>query len=212
MLASDPIQSDTTFHFLSLQSVGDHSHVQRTDEGGLGDAVTLLGAAALVVIGYVIGGVATSGTVASTADAPLPVDIGGGAAKVKPATVAPADVRARRPGRRRVPPRPRQRPGRPASSAWRSRHPRRASSASPRAISSRPASPSGSTRRLSGTGDVRDPAPVRHPPGRRIRVRRSPRRPRARSPASAQERPGQQPATRALSTIRAMFARPTRRR
>ena len=56
---------------------------------GVGDAVTLLGAAALVVIGYVIGGVATSGTVASTGDAPLPVDIGGGAAKVKPATVVP---------------------------------------------------------------------------------------------------------------------------
>ena len=89
MLASHPIESDTTFHFLSLQSVGDHSHVQRTDEGGIGDAVTLLGAAALVVVGYVIGGVATSGTVASTADQPLPVDIGGGAAKVKPAPVAP---------------------------------------------------------------------------------------------------------------------------
>ena len=111
MLASNPIESDTTFHFLSLQSVGDHSHVQRTDEGGIGNAVTLLGAAALVVIGYVIGGVATSGTVASTGDAPLPVDIGGGAAKVKPATVVPADVRGRRPGRRRVPHRPRQRPG-----------------------------------------------------------------------------------------------------
>ena len=90
MIAANPVDPDYSFHFLSLQSVGDHSHVQRTDEGGLGDAVSLLGAAALVVIGYVIGGVATSGTVASTADAPMPVDIGGGAAKVKPATGAPA--------------------------------------------------------------------------------------------------------------------------
>ena len=111
MLASTPIESDTTFHFLSLQSVGDHSHVQRTDEGGIGDAVTLLGAAALVVVGYVIGGVATSGTVASTADQPLPVDIGGGAAKVTPAHARAGHLRAGRPGRRRVPPRPGQRPG-----------------------------------------------------------------------------------------------------
>ena len=90
MLASKPIESDTTFHFRTLQSVGDHSHVQRTDEGGMGDAVTVLGAAALLVVGYVIGGVATSGTVAASGDAPLPVDIGGGAAKVRPATVVPA--------------------------------------------------------------------------------------------------------------------------
>ena len=89
-MLSSPTRSDTTFHSLSLQSVGDHSHVQRTDEGGLGDAVTLLGAAALVVVGYVIGGVATSGTAASTGDAPMPVDIGGGAAKVTPASVVPA--------------------------------------------------------------------------------------------------------------------------
>ena len=89
MLAVNPVSPDTTLHYLSLQSVGDHSHVQRTDEGGIGDAVTLLGAAALVVVGYVIGGVATSGTVASTADAPLPVDIGGEAAKVKPTTIEP---------------------------------------------------------------------------------------------------------------------------
>ena len=143
MLASNPVDPDTTFHFLSLQSVGDHSHVQRTTRAAIGDAVTLLGAAALLVIGYVIGGVATSGTVASTGDAPLPVDIGGGAAKVKPATVVPADVRAGRPGRRRVPPRPRQRPGprrRPASTIP---APAAASSASPRAISSRSASPFG---------------------------------------------------------------------
>jgi len=90
MLASNPIESDTTFRSLSLQPVGDHSHVQRADEGGMGDAVTLLGAAALLVVGYVIGGVATSGTAGSTGEAPLPVDIGGGAAKVRPATIVPA--------------------------------------------------------------------------------------------------------------------------
>ena len=90
MLATNPVSPDTTFHYLSLQSVGDHSHVQRTDKGGPGDAVTLLGAAVLVVVGYVIGGVATSATAASAGDAPLPVDIGGGAAKVKPVPAAPA--------------------------------------------------------------------------------------------------------------------------
>ena len=86
MLATHP---DNTVHFSSLQSVGDHSHVQRTDEGGIGDAVTLLGAAALVVIGYVIGGVATSTPVASAEDTPLPADIGGGSAKIAPATHSP---------------------------------------------------------------------------------------------------------------------------
>jgi hypothetical protein len=90
MLAVNPVSPDTTIHYRTLQSVGDHSHVKRTDEGGLGDAVTLLGAAALLVVGYVIGGVATSATVASAEDAPMPVDIGGGAAKVKPLPVAPA--------------------------------------------------------------------------------------------------------------------------
>jgi hypothetical protein len=89
MLAANPVSPDTTIHYLSLQSVGDHSHVQRTDEGGIGDAVTLLGAAALVVVGYVIGGVASSAPVASAGDAPVPVDIGGGAAKVKPDTGSP---------------------------------------------------------------------------------------------------------------------------
>ena len=90
MLAANPVSPDTSIHYRTLQSVGDHSHVQRTDEGGLGDAVTLLGAAALVVVGYVIGGVATSMPVASAGDAPLPVDIVGGAAEVDPLTVAPA--------------------------------------------------------------------------------------------------------------------------
>ncbi len=85
MLASNPIDPDYSFRFQSLQSIGAHSHVQRTDEGGLGNAVGLLGAAALLVIGYVIGGVATSATVASAGDVPQPVDIGGGAAKVAPA-------------------------------------------------------------------------------------------------------------------------------
>jgi hypothetical protein len=89
MLAANPVSPDPTIHFQSLQSVGDHSHVQRTDEGGLGDAVTLLGAAALVVVGYVIAGVATSAPVASGSDAPLPVDFGGGAAKATPATGSP---------------------------------------------------------------------------------------------------------------------------
>ena len=90
MLATNPVDPDYTFHFLSLQSVGEHSHVQRTGEGGLGDAVTVLGAAALLVVGYVIGGVATSGPAATTGDMPQPVDIGGGAAKIKPANGAPA--------------------------------------------------------------------------------------------------------------------------
>ena len=90
MLATNPVDPDYTFHFLSLQTVGEHSHVQRTDEGGLGDAVTVLGAAALLVVGDLIGGVATSGTAASAGHAPLPVDIGGGAAKVTPVTGAPA--------------------------------------------------------------------------------------------------------------------------
>ena len=89
MLATNPVRPDNTIHFLSLQSVGDHSHVQRTDERGLGDAVTLFGAAALVVVGYVIGGVATSTPVASAGDAPLPVDFGGGAAKATPAAGSP---------------------------------------------------------------------------------------------------------------------------
>ena len=138
MLATNPAAPDTTFHSLSLHPVGDHSHVQRTDEGGLGDAVTLLGAAALLVIGYVIGGVATSGTAASAGDAPLPVDIGGGAAKVKPLPAAPATF-ARGAGRSSassasVPATTRPR----ASSGSRSRRPRRASSASARAIDPAP--------------------------------------------------------------------------
>jgi hypothetical protein len=89
MLAVNPVSPDTTIHYLSLQSVGDHSHVQRTDGGGLGDAVTLLGAAVLVVVGYVIGGIATSAPATSMGDAPLPVDFGGGAAKATPATGSP---------------------------------------------------------------------------------------------------------------------------
>ena len=89
MIATNPVDPDFAFHFLSLQPVGDHSHVQRSDEGGLGDAVTLFGAAALVVVGYVIGGIATSTPVASAGDTPLPVDFGGGAAKATPATGSP---------------------------------------------------------------------------------------------------------------------------
>ena len=61
MLANVPIDPDHTFRFMSLQAVGAHEHVQRTDRGGLGKAVGLLGAAALLVAGYVLGGVATSG-------------------------------------------------------------------------------------------------------------------------------------------------------
>jgi hypothetical protein len=89
MLAVNPVSPDHTIHFQSLESVGDHSHVQRTDEGGLGDAVTLFGAAALVVVGYVIGGIATSTPVASAEVAPRPVDFGGRAAKATPATGSP---------------------------------------------------------------------------------------------------------------------------
>ena len=90
MIATNPADPDFAFHVLSLQPVGDHSHVQRSDEGGLGDAVTLLGAAALVVVGYVIGGIATSAPATSTVEAPRPVDIGGVTAKIRPAAVEPA--------------------------------------------------------------------------------------------------------------------------
>ena len=91
MLASNPIELG---HHLPLPSPSSRSATTATSSArtraGSATRSTLLGAAALLVVGYVIGGVATSGTVASTADAPLPVDIGGGAAKVKPATVEPA--------------------------------------------------------------------------------------------------------------------------
>ena len=73
MLATNPVDPDYTFRFQTLESIGEHSHVQRTAKGGLGNAVGLAGAAALLVIGGVIGGVATTATVAS-ADAPQPVE------------------------------------------------------------------------------------------------------------------------------------------
>jgi hypothetical protein len=82
MIATNPVDPDYTFRFQTLQSAGAHSHIRRTDEGrGLGDAVTALGAVALLVIGYVVGGIATSAAAAAPVDAPQPVDIGGGVAK-----------------------------------------------------------------------------------------------------------------------------------
>jgi len=84
MLASNPIAPDHAIRFPALQSVGAHEHLQRRAGGGLGYAVGLLGAAALLVTGYVLGGIAASGTVAPVGDGPQPVDIGGGAARVSP--------------------------------------------------------------------------------------------------------------------------------
>ena len=96
MLASNPIEFRHDLP-LPLPPVGRRPQPRPAHGRGWRSATRsrVLGAAALLVVGYVIGGVATSGTVASTGDAPLPVDIGGGAAKVKPATVVPADVRGR---------------------------------------------------------------------------------------------------------------------
>jgi hypothetical protein len=84
MLATNPVDPDYTFRFQTLQTIGDHSHFPRSEERGVGGAAGLLGAAALLVIGYVVGGLASSATVASAGDLPLPVDIGGGAAKAAP--------------------------------------------------------------------------------------------------------------------------------
>jgi hypothetical protein len=93
MIATNPVDPDLTFRFQTLQSVGAHEHFQRTDERALGDAVGLLGAAALLVVGYIVGGVASS-AVAVNGDAPQPVDIGGGVAKVPSAKVVPAKAPA----------------------------------------------------------------------------------------------------------------------
>jgi hypothetical protein len=84
MLATNPVDPDMTFRFQSLSTVGAHTHVDRRGERGLGGGAGLLGAAALLVIGYIVGGVAASSTSGPVADAPRPVDIGGGTAKVAP--------------------------------------------------------------------------------------------------------------------------------
>lgn len=81
MLATNPVDPDLTFRFGTLTSVGAHSHVTPREGQGLGGAVNIVGAAALLVIGYVVGGAATAATVASV-DAPQPVDLGGGPAAI----------------------------------------------------------------------------------------------------------------------------------
>jgi hypothetical protein len=81
MFATSPVDPDMTFRFGTLTSVGAHSHVASRDSKGLGGAVNLVGAAALLVIGYVVGGAATAATSASV-DAPRPVDLGGGPAAI----------------------------------------------------------------------------------------------------------------------------------
>ncbi|HKF84886.1 MAG TPA: hypothetical protein VKB30_03810 [Candidatus Limnocylindrales bacterium] len=58
MLATNPVDPATTFRSPSLTSIGAHSHVERNDGRRLGAAVTLLGAAVLLVIGYILGGAA----------------------------------------------------------------------------------------------------------------------------------------------------------
>jgi hypothetical protein len=81
MLATNPVDPDMAFRFGTLTSVGAHSHVSPRDEKGLGAALNIVGAAALLVIGYVIGGAATAASSASV-DAPQPVDLGGGPAAI----------------------------------------------------------------------------------------------------------------------------------
>ena len=60
MLATNPVQSDMSLRLGALTSVGAHSHVAPRDEKGLGAALNIIGAAALLVIGYIVGGVATT--------------------------------------------------------------------------------------------------------------------------------------------------------
>ena len=81
MLATNPVDPDMTFRFGTLASVGAHSHIAPRDQKGLGSALNIVGAAALLVIGYVVGGAATAATSASV-DVPQPVDFGGGPAAI----------------------------------------------------------------------------------------------------------------------------------
>ena len=81
MLATNPVDPDMSFRFGTLASVGAHSHIAPRDQKGLGGALNLIGAAALLVVGYVVGGVATAATSAAV-DAPQPVDLGGGPAAI----------------------------------------------------------------------------------------------------------------------------------
>jgi len=67
MLAMNPDQPDMSLRFGALTSVGAHSHVAPRDEKGLGAALNILGAAALLVIGYIVGGVATAAAASAAA-------------------------------------------------------------------------------------------------------------------------------------------------
>ena len=94
MLATNPVDPDMAFRFGTLTSVGAHSHVSPRDEKGLGAALNIVGAAALLVIGYIVGGAATAAGSASV-DTPQPVERG-------------MPLRTKRADRRRVPARPGQ--------------------------------------------------------------------------------------------------------
>ncbi|HET7828422.1 MAG TPA: hypothetical protein VFL03_02595 [Candidatus Limnocylindrales bacterium] len=88
MLATNPVDPDMAFRFGTLTSVGAHSHVSPRDEKGLGAALNIVGAAALLVIGYIVGGAATAAGSASV-DTPQPVNLGGGPAAISRTVDAP---------------------------------------------------------------------------------------------------------------------------
>ena len=81
MLASNPVDPSQVIKIQMQGPAGPSVAYPRSDERGATSSLGLLAAAALLTIGYVIGGFASASAPAVTAgEAPQPVDIGGGAA------------------------------------------------------------------------------------------------------------------------------------